>query len=277
MENKSNNSGVSIALNAINTSIENGLPVLEKKMPPQFTIKIANTLAEREAVFRMSYQIYLEKGFIKPNSQNWMVQNYDFDEESVILMVQDQERNLAGSVTMVFDGNSRLPAEKIYSKELKKLRNSGDKMVEISRLVINPAYRNSKEILVLLFNYLSIYSYHVKNFSSLVVEVNPRHKDYYKKLMSFDEIGEEKACPMVQNAPAVLLHLPLKRYQSEVIRFKNQYIADKKERSLYASFLKPEQESLVAYYLQKQATPMSAEEKQYFGYSESNSQMAVAR
>ena len=277
MVNKNNNSGVSIALNAINTSIENGLPFLVKKMPRQFTIKIANTLVEREAVFRMGYQIYLDKGFIKPNSQNWMVQNYDFDEDTVILMVQDQDKNLAGSLTMVFDGSSKLPAEKIYGKELKDLKNSGERMVELSRLVVNPGYRNSKEILVLLFNYLAIYSYHIKNYTSLVVEVNPRHKDYYKALLNFDEIGKEKACPMVQNAPAVLLHLPLKRYQSEVIRCKNQNNTDKRERSLYSFFLKPEQENLVAYYLQKQATPISAEEKQYFGYSESNSQMAVAR
>lgn len=267
---KSKDSGVSIALNAINTSIENNLPVLEKKIPPQFSIKIANTLFEREAVFRMGYQIYLEKSFIKPNSQNWMVQNYDFDEETVILMVQDQNKNLAGSVTLVFEGNSKLPAEKIYGKELKDLRASGERMVELSRLVVNPEYRNSKEILVLLFNYLAIYSCHIKKYTSLVVEVNPRHKDYYKALLNFDEIGCEKECPMVQNAPAVLLHLPLKRYQSEVLRCKNQDTVNKKERTLYTFFLKPEQENLVTYYLIKQINPMSTEEKQYFGYSESN-------
>ena len=274
---KSNNSGVSVALNAITNSIENGFPILEKKTSPQFTIKIANTLAEREAVFQMGYQIYLDKGFIKPNEQKWMVQDYDFDEETTILIVQDQNKNLAGSLTMVFDGSSRLPAEKIYGKELKELKNSGERMVELSRLVVNPEYRNAKEILVLLFNYLAIYSYHIKNYTSLVVEVNPRHKDYYKALLNFDEIGIEKECPMVQNAPAVLLHLPLNRYQSEVLRCKNQDTVNKKERSLYYSFLKPEQESLVAYYLQKQTSPMSAEEKQYFGYSEANCQMATAK
>ncbi len=277
MATNTNHSGLSTALNSISTSLESGNLLQGKKESPQFTIKIANTLSEREAVFQMGYQIYLEKGFIKANSQNWMVQNYDFDEDTVILMVQDQDKNLAGSLTLVFDGSSKLPAEKIYGKELKDLKNSGERMVELSRLVVNPGYRNSKEILVLLFNYLAIYSYHIKNYTSLVVEVNPRHKDYYKALLNFDEIGKEKACPMVQNAPAVLLHLPLKRYQSEVIRCKNQSIIDRKERSLYAFFLKPEQESLVAYYLQKQATPMSTEEKQYFGYSASNSQMAVAR
>ena len=36
--------------------------------------------------------------------------------------------------------------------------------------------------------------------------------------------------------------------------------------SLYPYFIKPEQESLVAYYLEKQAKPMSKEEKNYFRF-----------
>ena len=84
-------------------------------------------------------------------------------------------------------------------------------------------------------------------------------------------MGIEKPCPIVQNAPAVLLHLPLSRYQSEVLHWANSTEQDKKERSLYPYFLKPEQESLVAYYLDKQVSPMSEEEKHYFGFSESNS------
>lgn len=268
-------SGVSQAINKTSQLLIEDQPLIENKEKKEFTIKIANTLEERQAVFRMGYQIYLSKGFIKPNSQNWMVQNYDFDEETIILMVQDQNKNLAGSVTLVFEENSKLPAEKIYGKELKDLKDSGERMIELSRLIINPEYRNSKEILVLLFNYLAIYSYHVKNSTSLVVEVNPRHKEYYKMLLNFDEIGKEKACPIVQNAPAVLLQLPLKRYQAEVIRCNNQSSSDKKDRSLYAFFLKPEQESLVAHYLAKQVKPMTMEEKLYFGFSESGINRAI--
>ena len=124
-------------------------------------------------------------------------------------------------------------------------------------------------------NYLAIYSYHVKKYSSLIIQVNPRHKNYYKSLLNFDEIGAEKSCPIVQNAPAVLLHLPLSRYQSEVIRYSKNFEHHKRERSLYPHFLKPEQEKLVAHYLQKQFKPISSEEKMYFGFSESGISRAV--
>jgi hypothetical protein len=198
------------------------------------------------------------------------VKTYDANSETLILMVQDQNKNIAGSVTLVFDGSSKLPAEKIYGEEIKALRNSGNKMVELSRLVISPDYRNSKDILVLLFNYLAIYTYHVKKYSHLVVEVNPRHKNYYKSLLCFEEIGSEKPCPSVQNAPANLLCLPLKKYQSEINRINKLTEKDKKERSLYPFFIKPEQENLVAHYLKNQAKPMTSQEKIYFGFSDSS-------
>lgn len=111
------------------------------------------------------------------------------------------------------------------------------------------------------------------HYTSMIIEVNPRHKAYYKTLLKYDEIGAEKACPSVQNAPAVLLHLPLERYQSEIKNATNHSAG--KNRSLYPFFIKPEQETLVAQSLQNQKKPMTMAEKIYFGFSESGINRAV--
>jgi N-acyl-L-homoserine lactone synthetase len=276
MKSKNNISGISAAIQCTMNSLQENNLLLDSSKTKEFTIKIANTLQEREAVFRLGYQIYLEKGFIKSNTQEWLIQQYDFDPETIILIVQDQEKNLVGSVTLVFDGATQLPAEKIYGKEINRLKNPGNKLVELSRLIINPRYRNAKEVLVLLFNYLGIYSFQIKNYTSLIIQVNPRHKNYYKSLLNFDEIGNEKACPMVQNAPAVLLHLPLIKCQSELERCTSNLNQKTKERSLYPYFFKLKQQKLIAYYLARQVKPMSFDEKLYFGFSESKSTMALA-
>ena len=152
---------------------------------------------------------------------------------------------------------------------VKILREKNEKIVEISRLVINPEYRNSKEILVLLFNYLYIYSYYIKGYSCLAIEVNPRHTAYYESLLHFSAIGSEKPCPSVQSAPAILMFVPLKHGQDEVLRLYNNNDPVKKDRSLYNYFVNPKQEPLVARYLEKQTRAMTAEEKIYFGFSES--------
>jgi hypothetical protein len=276
MKKRQSLSAVSLAINTTMASYQNGLALIEKATQPEFSIKIANTLEEREAAFRLGYQVYLEKGYISENPNKWLVQKYDSNSETVIFIVQDQQKNIAGTATLVFDGVSKIPAENIYASELDELRASGCTLTEASRLVISPDYRNSKEIIILLFNYILIYIYHVKGFNALTIQVNPRHKQYYKSLLNFNEIGDEKACPQVQNAPAVLLHLPMSKYQSEIKHLADINSAGKKERSLYQHFLRSEQESLVAYYLEKQTQPISAYEKQYFGLKPSNVGQAVA-
>lgn len=268
-------SGVSTGINNTMASFRACSPLIEKNKPSEFTIKVANTLAEREAVFRQSYQIYLKKGFISENPQELLVRSYDANPSTLILIVQDKEKNVIGSVTLVFDGTSKLPAEKIYSDELTILRNQKEKIAEISRLVIDPNYRNSKEILVLLFNYLYIYTYYVKQYTCLAIEVNPRHTTYYQELLHFRKIGNLKECPNVKNAPAILMYVNLKFGQKEVVRLSQIKKVDSKNRSLYSEFIKPEQESLVAYYLEKQAKPMTLEEKMYFGFTESGINKAV--
>jgi len=259
--------GVSEAIRDTIISFSTGTNIISKPVPSEFTIKVANTLEEREAAFQLAYQVYLEKGYIKENDSKLHVQSYDAHPETVILIVQDRCKNIAGTLTLVFNKTTILPAEKIYAQEINELKTKGENLVEISRLVINDQYRSSKEVLLLLMNYLAIYTYHVKNYSSLIIQVNPRHKNYYKSLLGFDEIGTEKACPSVQNAPAILLHLPLSRYHSEVVRCTSPFNKHKKERSLYPSFLKPEQENLVSHYLEKQFKPISSEELIYFGLS----------
>jgi hypothetical protein len=275
MEKKQRASGVSVGIKETLVSMEKGCQLIDFPKPAEFIVKIANTLEEREAVFKLGYQVYLKKGFINANPQEWLIRNYDSSSETVILIVQDKDKNLAGSVTLVFDGDCVLPAEKIYGDEIMALKARGNRIVEISRLMVSPEYRNSKEILLLLFNYLAIYSHHIKHYTCLTIQVNPRHKTYYKALLSFDEIGNEKISPHLKNAPAILLHLPLSRYQAEARRHATQSEKNHKERSLYPYSLKAEQENLVAYYLEKQAKPISLEEKLYFGFSQSGVCQAV--
>lgn len=275
MKNKPSASGLSIAIRDTMSSYHENRPLVAKQQPSEFSIKIANTLEEREAVFRLGYQVYLDKGYIKENPNEWMVQSYDACSATTILIVQDKQKNIIGSVTLVFDGFSRLPAERIFAEELKVLKNQNEKVAEISRLVIDPKYRNSKEILVLLFNYLYIYAYYVKNYTCLAIEVNPRHTAYYQALLQFRTIGSEKPCPSVQSAPAILMYIPLKYGKEEMLRILKNPESEKNNRSLYTYFVKPEQESLVAYYLAKQAKPITVEEKLYFGFSETTFGRAV--
>lgn len=273
MKKTSRLSSVSVAIRSSMSSL-NIIETSKDSSLHGFTIKLANTLEEREAAFRLAYKVYRDKEYIKENPLKWLVKKYDANPETAILLVQNQDKKVIGTITIVFDGQEAIPAEAIYSNEIKLLRSRKEKIVEVSRLVIDPDHRNAKEILILLFNYLFIFSFYVKKYTCLTIEVNPRHKEYYRTLLCFDEIGIEKPCPNVQNAPAVLLYVSFMLGAKEVLRCANSN-QDQKNRSLYPYFLKSNQEKLAAEYLAKQYKPISAEEKLYFGFAESGIGRAI--
>jgi UDP:flavonoid glycosyltransferase YjiC (YdhE family) len=260
-------SGVSIAFNQTLNSIK-AKEEIKPKAPSGYTIKLANTLEEREAAYRLAYKVYLDKGYVKENPYGWLVKDHDANPETATLIVQDKEKNVVGSITMIFDGKHSIPAKSIYYNEILALKAKNEKIVEISRLVIDNNHRNAKEILVILFNYLYIYSSHVKKYTCLTIEVNPRHREFYRLLLGFDVIGKEKPCPNVLNAPAILLCSSLDPKINTVLKQRCES-PEKKSRSAVSYFVKPEQEGLVAAYLEKQYKPMTEEEKLYFGFTDS--------
>lgn len=274
MEHNKRPSSVSVGIRHTLISHQNDEPLIVKKDQPKLVIKVANTLEEREAVFQLGYEIYLSKGYINQNDRELLIQAYDNEKETVILIVMDEQKKIVGSVTILFGESSKLPLASIYQSELNQLKKEGKKIAEISRLVISPDYRNTKEVLILLFDYLSIYAYQVKKYDFLAIQVNPRHKDYYKKLLCFEELGSEKQCPHVKNAPAILLCLSKKRYLQE--KCDNKIYANQfKNRTLCPFFSNSEQENLIANYLKNNVKPISAEEKIYFGFMETGYMTAV--
>lgn len=266
-------SSVSVALKQTISTLQIDETIKEKS-PSGYTVKLANTPEEREAAYSLAYRVYLDKGYVKENPRQWLVKKYDANSDTATLIVKDNAKKVIASVTMIFDGAHSIPAASLYRNEIKTLRSYQEKIVEISRLVIDPEHRNAKELLVILFNYVYIYSYIVKKYSCLIIEVNPRHKEFYRSILRFDEIGAEKPCPLVQDAPAVLLYGPLKRGEDEVLKNSTQNM-EKKSLSLFPHFLKPAQEGLVAAYLEKQYKPMTEEEKIYFGFTESGTYQTV--
>jgi UDP:flavonoid glycosyltransferase YjiC (YdhE family) len=260
-------SGVSIAFNQTLKSLDSKEEI-KSNSPSGYTIKLANNLEERESAYRLAYKVYLDKGYIKENPFEWLVKSHDANPDTATLIVQDKNKNVVGSVTMIFDGTDSLPAKSIYYKEIQTLKSRNEKIVEISRLVIDQDHRNAKEILTILFNYLYIFSRHVKKYTCLTIEVNPRHKEFYRSMLGFEVIGSEKPCPNVQDAPAILLYSSLNPKNN--IAFNKIHLSlESKTRSLAQNFLKPEQEGLVAAYLKKQHKPMTEEEKIYFGFTDS--------
>jgi hypothetical protein len=111
--------------------------------------------------------------------------------------------HVVGTLTICRDSLSGIPADALYKQEIDRYRRRGARVFELTRFAIDPSQK-SKELLGALFYHAYVHAGICGGLTDAFIEVNPRHVAFYKRLLRFEQIGEEKSCPRV-NAPAVLL------------------------------------------------------------------------
>jgi hypothetical protein len=164
----------------------------------EFKVRLATTEDRRKSASLLIEKMYSWRGYeADPVSRN----------PNKITLVAHQGDKVAGTVTLGLDGSMGLVVDELYKTEVDKLRGQGRKIAELTKLAVDESSA-SKSVLAAIFHIAFIYAFHIHKYSDFVIEVNPRHALFYKRMLGFNLIGEEKMCPRV-NAPAVLLHLDL--------------------------------------------------------------------
>ena len=258
-------SAVSQALRAIRADVDKGEAMWDMSAPGEttgFCIRVAASRDTRGRAYRLAQRVYHGCGYV-PDRDALNVTAFDADSQTITLLVQDLNQRDAATITLVFDSTAGLPCDEIYGDELNSLRTQGRRLVEVTRLAICEEYQHSKLLLVRLFNFIYIFARHIKRFDDFVIEVNPRHVNYYRRLLCFEQFGPERPCPRVQDAPAVLLRLELS--VAEEVRRAESKGAATNERTLYPYFYSSQEEGAAAEFLTQQHRPMSEADMRFFG------------
>lgn len=145
-----------------------------------------------------------------------------------------------GTVTLGVDSEDGLSVDEMYRDKIDELRAVNRKVCEITKLAVDQSVR-SKRVLASLFHLCFIYGRNIHGGTDFVIEVNPRHVLFYKKMLGFEQFGEEKTCPRV-NAPAILLRLELDHAERMITEFGGQMEATTGEKSLYPFFFSKKDE-----------------------------------
>jgi hypothetical protein len=214
-------SAVSLVLRAIDReiiSIQSHWPLTPSFNAMEGKVLVATTDEMRHRAWRLAYRVYSECGYVKPDPDGMIRTPYDSNENTFTLLVEDNTGKAIATVTLVFDSEMQLPCDEIFGTELTGLRAQGRKLVEVTRLAIDEAHCGSKQLLVVLFNFIFLFARRIRGFDDFVIEVNPRHVNYYRRLLMFEVAGEERPCPRVNGAPAVLLRIDLHWGEEEVRR-----------------------------------------------------------
>ena len=171
-----------------------------------FHIRMANSAGRREAASLLIRKMYGWRGYVfEPTEQH---------EANKITLYAETGGTVVGTMSLCLDRDIRLPADENFRDKLDELRRQGKRLCEPSRLAIDKGV--TKRVFASLIHISYIYAHNIHGFSDYVIEVNPRHVMFYKRMLGFRDFGGERPCTRV-GAPAVLLRLELD-YMGEQIR-----------------------------------------------------------
>lgn len=207
----------------------------------QFKLRLANSEGKRESASLLINKMYNWRGYDTVGLSE--------DTPNRITLMADTAGEPIGTLTIGLDSPGGLLADQLYHDELDRLRQAGAPVCEFTKLAVDQAMQ-SKRVLAALFQLAYLYAHRIHGASDVVIEVNPRHVVFYRRMLGFAQLGEERLCPRV-HAPAVLLHLSMAYASDQIARYGGHFRELPGVRSIYPYFLSVKDQEGIAERLQR--------------------------
>jgi hypothetical protein len=176
-------------------------------------VKIASGFDELEQAFALLAENYRARGYDAPGAVPYRFTPFHALHETVTIVAKDGQRVVA-TLSLVPDGPILgLPMESIYGEEIAALRREGRRMAEAISLA-DGGLSIHEFVLVFKAMIKLAMQYHARNGGDTwVITINPRHRNFYQKVLGFAPLGGCRSYPTVQDHPAeaYLLDLDLMR------------------------------------------------------------------
>lgn len=197
----------------------------------EFNVRMANSEGRREAATMLLKKMYAWRGYD--------VDSPTTEKPNLMTLTADTNGSTVGTMTLCFDSDIGLPADETFHEELESLRVQNRLLCEPSRLAIDKD--TPKRVFAALMHISYIYSHCMHRYDDYLIEVNPRHAMFYKRMLGFKDFGTERLCSRV-NAPAVLLRLECQYMADQIAKFGGQFENALSERSFYPFFFSSKDE-----------------------------------
>ncbi|MES1981061.1 MAG: GNAT family N-acetyltransferase [Pseudomonadota bacterium] len=201
-----------------------------------FKIRLADTEEGRNSASMLIDKMYSWRGY----AGNHKIQQ---DPNRITLTASDQA-TVIGTITLSIDSPIGILADEIFKDQIDVYRNRGGKVCELIKLAFDPNIR-SKMAMASLFHVAFIYGRYLHKCTDVFIEVNPRHRRFYERMLGFARQGDSKTNPRV-NAPAFLLWVNLDHVEQQIEKLGGTSSHPGTEKSLYPYFFsKREEEGIV--------------------------------
>jgi hypothetical protein len=219
--------------------------------PRPFAIRAADSNGHRSSANILIKRRYAWRGYDNASLPA------DESANRITLIASDHEETI-GTLTIGLDSDEGLFVGEVFGDHVQRLRAEGRRLCEFSKLAMDPIL-GSKRVLASLFHVAYLIAHRMRGYDTLVIEVNPRHVAYYRRMLGATVLEKERMNSRV-NAPAVLLTLDLNYSREQIARFGGKADTERSERTFYPYFFSPQEEAGLLARLQKSrwARPSSA-------------------
>lgn len=199
-----------------------------------YGIRLTDTSDGRNTASMLINRMYAWRGYAGDHKPT--------DDPNRITLTATDKGDVVGTLSIGIDSDVGLMADEIFKEELDAHRQRGAKLCEFTKFAFDPSVR-SKTALANVFHLAVIYARDMHGCTDIVIEVNPRHRRFYERMLGFRKEGELKTNPRV-DAPAYLLRVNLTFVTEQIARFGGTWAADgeTEERSFYPYFFSPREE-----------------------------------
>jgi len=204
-----------------------------------FNIRLADTDEGRNSANMLVDRMYSWRGYAT-SSQT-------LENPNLLTLIAAENHSTIGTISISFDSPAGILADETYKDEIDIFRSGGSRICEFTKLAFDPDV-HSKLVLASVFHVAFIYAWHIRNYTDLFVEVNPRHRRFYERMLGFKRHGQTKNNPRV-NAPSVLLRLELGYAEHQIQKFGGSSDHPASEKSLYPYFFSQREEEGIAHRL----------------------------
>ena len=199
-----------------------------------YGIRLTDTSDGRNTASMLINRMYAWRGYTGDHQPS--------SDPNRITLTATDKGDVVGTLSIGIDSEVGLMADEIFRDELDAHRARGAKLCEFTKFAFDPSVR-SKTALANVFHLAVIYARDMHGCTDIVIEVNPRHRRFYERMLGFRKEGELKVNPRV-DAPAYLLRVNLAFVTEQIALFGGSYAAEgeTEERSFYPYFFSPREE-----------------------------------
>ena len=200
-----------------------------------FSIHAVHTEHHRHEARQLVHHRYVQRGYRREHPQAAR------HEHNVLTLSAIGAGGTLGTLGIRFDVAQGLSADVAFADEMSALRGQGRRICEFTQLALD-YQAASKPVLAALFHTAYLHAYKMYGVEMLVIEVNPRHVPYYRRMLHFKVCSDVKTNTQV-HAPAVLMSLDLVEGEQLIARYAGHPQMMSVVRNLYPLFFSPEREA----------------------------------